>query len=467
MNKPGRHSDAPLNDNRKSVPETTSAYFLALELQGVRCFDETQRLDLSAGERRPSRWTIILGENGTGKTTLLQSLAAFERIPNPWKQKGGETVPRGFKEYASGPNWDRFDIARIGTGRDASLTLETAYASMALGWTYTRGVFRLEYRTKPTSSASYLSDPLETHEPPICYAYGAGRRMGSSTLDRRESDDATKSLFQDEAELINAEEWLLRIDYSASKPSEIQDQEQERLERVKHLLINILPDVKKIRFLPPSVRHRNPQVEFQTSDGWVPLRYLGYGYRTLITWMVDLASRMADRYPDSQDPLAEPAVVLVDEIDLHLHPRWQRELIRYLTDRFPNTQFIVTAHSPLIVQAASGVDANIALLKREGDHVVIENDVDVIRNWRVDQILTSDLFGLPSARPPELDKPLARRKELLAKPKLTKAEKAELARLEETIGTLPTGETAGQSREILDLVQESHRLLKEQRGRPR
>lgn len=51
--------------------------------------------------------------------------------------------------------------------------------------------------------------------------------------------------------------------------------------------------------------------------------------------------------------LADPAVVLVDEIDLHLHPIWQRRLIGFLSERFPNTQFIVTAHSPLIVQAAS------------------------------------------------------------------------------------------------------------------
>lgn len=53
---------------------------------------------------------------------------------------------------------------------------------------------------------------------------------------------------------------------------------------------------------------------------------------------------MVDRHPDSPNPLAEPAVVLVDEINLHLH-RWQRTLIGFLTERFPNTQFIATAHS--------------------------------------------------------------------------------------------------------------------------
>ena len=126
---------------------------------------------------------------------------------------------------------------------------------------------------------------------------------------------------------------------------------------------------------------------------------------------------MFERYPDSADPLAEPAVVLVDEIDLHMHPRWQRQIIDDPGSRFPRTQFIVTAHSPLIVQAAG--DANIVLLRREGDHVVIDNDPEVLRNLRVDQILTSELFGLESARPPQIEEPLKERREILAKPKLT------------------------------------------------
>ena len=67
----------------------------------------------------------------------------------------------------------------------------------------------------------------------------------------------------------------------------------------------------------------------------------------------------------------------------------------------------------MIVQAAT--DANLVLLKREGDHVVIENDPETIRGWRVDQILTSELFGLETARPPDMEKLLIRRKELLTK----------------------------------------------------
>jgi predicted ATP-binding protein involved in virulence len=178
--------------------------------------------------------------------------------------------------------------------------------------------------------------------------------------------------------------------------------------------------------------------------------------------MVDLASRMVEAYPASSNPLAEPAVVLVDEIDLHLHPRWQREIMGYLTERFPNTQFIATAHSPLIVQAAA--DANIAVLRREGDRVVIDNDVKTVQGWRIDQVLTSDLFGVPSARPPQLDYALQRRKELLTKGKLAKKDKEELSKLEAQIGQLPTGETAAQTVREAELLEQTYRLLKKHTG---
>ncbi len=222
--------------------------------------------------------------------------------------------------------------------------------------------------------------------------------MGTVALGDSLSDDPCASLFSDKADLRNPEEWLLRLDYAAIKPSHTRGKRQARLSQARELLLNILPDVHDIRFVTPESANPTARAEFKTPYGWVPLRQLGYGYQTLITWIADLANRMVERYPDSSDPLAAPAVVLVDEIDLHLHPLWQRTLMDFLTKRFPNTQFIVTAHSPLVAQAAA--DANLAVLRREADHVVIDNDVDRIRGWRIDQILTSELFGLPSTALP-------------------------------------------------------------------
>jgi predicted ATP-binding protein involved in virulence len=294
-----------------------------------------------------------------------------------------------------------------------------------------------------------------------CFGYGAQRRLRGHTISSQATDGPLDNLYSYDADLRDGEEWLLRLDYSASKESDQQRRQLERLRQIKQLLCTILPEVEDIRIMAGSGVNPSPRVEFRTPYGWVPLRQLGFGYQTLIAWMIDFTSRLVERHPDSPDPLAEHAVVLVDEIDLHLHPTWQRKLIGYLSERFPNTQFIATAHSPLVVQAAAG--ANLAVLRREGDHVVIDNDVKAIRGWRIDQVLTSDLFGLPSARPPELDEPLARRQALLAKPRLTEKDRRELAELEKRIGELPAGETAEQAR-TLHLIQESLDVLKQGRA---
>jgi predicted ATP-binding protein involved in virulence len=166
---------------------------------------------------------------------------------------------------------------------------------------------------------------------------------------------------------------------------------------------------------------------------------------------------MVERYPDSPDPLKEPAIVLIDEIDLHLHPVWQRKLISFLTERFPNTQFIATAHSPLIVQAAE--NANIALLKKVGDHVEIVNEPEQIRGWRIDQILTSELFGLKTASSPVVEALYNRKEELLKKSRLSATEKKELGELQAKIDELPVGDSAHVAKEV-KAIQEAIAVMK-------
>jgi predicted ATP-binding protein involved in virulence len=438
-------------------------YFLSFSLENLRCFGSKQTLHLADHQGRPAQWTVRLGNNGTGKTTILQVMAGLSEVTaeSPLCRNPPPGVPiRPVPTSRIAWVWDKGH----GFFREAasSLQLSTELAGGALLSAPNQPVQKSEIRLRAQDRQMECEGTLGRFQPPVCYGYGAARRLGDGSF--READTPTSTLFSYQADLRNAEEWLIRLDYSASKKSAAQEQQKLRLEQIQQLLLAILPEVNGVRFDTGIGVHPTPHVEFHTPYGWVPLRQLGYGYQTLIAWMVDLASRMAERYPDSPDPLAEPAVVLVDEIDLHLHPTWQRKLIGYLSERFPNAQFIVTAHSPLVVQAATG--ANIAVLRREGDHVVIDNDARTIRGWRIDQVLTSDLFGLPSARPPELDEPLARRKALLSKAELSEEDRRELAELEKRIGELPSGETAEQA-QTLALLQESLDLLRHpQPGKP-
>ena len=138
--------------------------------------------------------------------------------------------------------------------------------------------------------------------------------------------------------------------------------------------------------------------------------------------------------------LTEPAIVLVDEIDLHLHPRWQRAIFQYLGNCFPNTQFVVTAHSPLIVEATPQ-DADLVLLRQEGDRVQIDQELSHVQDWRVDQILNSELFGMIPSRSMEAAPKLERRKKLTLKGTLNAEEKKELELLNRWAESLPYAES--------------------------
>ncbi len=312
-----------------------------------------------------------------------------------------------------------------------------------------------------TSDGKRVSQDIP-HSPIFCVGYGASRRIGAGSLDVAK-DNPFASLFDDDAPLRNAEEWLILADYAANKESSAAKKirAEAELSRVKEALIALLPDVQDIRVELNMRPGGVPRVEAKTHDGWIALRDLSLGYRATMAWMIDLAARMFETYPDSKNPLAEPAVVLVDEIDLHLHPKWQRELLAHLSARFPQTQFIAAAHSPLVVQAAP--DANIAVLRRQGDHVIIDQDVQSVRGWRVDQILTSELFDLPSARDPAQDELRLRREAILGKARLTKADKAELAKIEAELVDAPSGETPQQI-EAMNIILRAASHLEKARG---
>jgi AAA domain, putative AbiEii toxin, Type IV TA system len=415
---------------------------------------------------------VLLGENGTGKTTLLQTLVTAAPAHFLCERKG-ESAEWGFWTWGSGAleGWTVAHLPR-GTppyeGRDVLSAVEARISvsyglaepglETPLGYTiqvpahphvageggHATGIPGGRFRGGGPSDSPF--------ERVFLAAYGPYRRLSPASLVEREEQrtldtSAFETLFDSDATLPNAEEWYLQRDYEAVKTGNAAAENQRQ--RVRDVLLRVLPGVSE---LTPRFGKRGQgkaRLFAQTDGGLVPVSELGLGYQSVLAWVTDLAARLFAAFPNSPDPLAEPCVVLVDEIDIHLHPRWQRTLLDEISDVFPNAQFIVTAHSPLIVQAAP--DANLAVLRRHGDRVAIEQAPDVVRHWRVDQILTSDLFGLPSARPAALDASLARRDELLGKDRLTADDEAELADLRERVGAMPGAETplAMEAEEIL------------------
>ncbi len=356
-------------------------YLNSLTIENTKCFKGKHFLNLSHEDGTPAKWTVILGNNGTGKTTLLQSIAQLDIIRI--KQAPAFKVPERGR-----PN---FELSVQNENRQQ----DEQYKSTING--------RVHYKEKKQSpvtefllgnidsiyNSRFQGMPLSEIYDLTVYAYGASRVSGEAALTRVAGGNRHDNLFENK-ELMNAEEWLVQADYAVKKG--VGPNAEANLEKIKKILLDILPDVKGFDFKTES-NYRN-YIEFLTDYGPVRFRDLSMGYQVMISWVVDLARQMFERYPQSKCPLSEPAVVLVDEIDLHLHPSWQREVVHFLSKHFKKAQFIVTAHSPLIIQSAERI--NVVLLQKDPDKesATITNIVNTTYNgWTLEEIL-NDLMGL-------------------------------------------------------------------------
>lgn len=424
-------------ENKKVIEQEIKehSYFYSLELEGVNCFKDNQTLDLSDGNGNYSPWTIILGDNGTGKTTLLRVLDRMQ--PSEIKTDHYTPIIWSFNSI-----------------------LMSKKSSVKLKVNEDVKVFYVEENENRENNSSFITRGNQFF--PFLLSYGASRRMSRSENLSSEIQGNLKitSLFNESIELINAEEWFLQKEWASIKSEGITKQKFENeFNLVKSILIDILPDVSAIQSKPINENNSKPILEVETSYGWVSLRDLSFGYQTLTALIVDIASKMMEQNSKSDNPLEEPVIILIDEIDLHLHPKWQRTVIDKLSQHFPKAQFIATSHSPLIVQAALDKKANIVVCRKEGDKVVIDNNPDEVKGWRIDQILTSDLFELSSSKSISFEEMRNEKTNILLKDKLTDLDKDRLEFLNKKLNISPVF-TSKESINAEELIKKAAELLK-------
>ena len=317
-------------------------------------FRSKEHLQIQLG----SKLTLLVGENGTGKTSILDAIAiglgaVLTHLPKvsgisfkktDLRQKNNQLSPytRVRVETADGILWDRTD--RRDKSKKTSATIPSGIGLQKLR------KYLDEQVINPFNEGQDFQLPVFSY-------YGVSRALLDVPL-RRRGFPKTHQRFEALEYALNAVSrfksafvWFYNKEIEEQrKQKEFRnfDYELPELEAVRNAITKMFPDISEPHILLNPLRFAVKK-EGESLD----ITQLSDGYKTLLSLVIDLASRMALANPEMDNPLNSSAIVLIDEIDLHLHPEWQQRVIGDLTMVFTNTQFILTTHSPYIIESVN------------------------------------------------------------------------------------------------------------------
>lgn len=407
-------------------------YVKRVVLNQIKAF-ETADLDLCPdGESYPG-WSVVTGDNGAGKSALLGAIALALLGPDQARvvmPDVGGWVTQGFESGTIS--------VEVKPDRDFDKTLKGGYPVKATFWaeveiTAADGVWDMKptdvFRNKkrgasngpwPSSTGGWFG-----------VGYGPFRRLYGSSLEAQRlmmihgRIPRFATLFREDATLSEGEEWIKQLNYRALEEKGPSDE--------KRALDNLL------RLLRADFLREGVQLQGVNSEGmWLldsagrrmALTHMSDGYRSALAMLIDLFRHLVsvfghDIVSEADDGtlfVDRPGVVLIDEIDAHLHPEWQREIGFWLKRHFPLLQFIVTTHSPLVAPAADG--GRIYHLPQPGHGTAFRltpEDYATVIAGKPDEILITPAFGLAHTRSPlAVDK--RKRHSLLISKKLSAAQ---------------------------------------------
>jgi predicted ATP-binding protein involved in virulence len=411
----------------------------SLKLHNIKCFKDVDFSISPGGNSRP--WSLFVGDNGVGKSTILHCIALCSlgpdlvsqlvRIPRDMLRVGAD---KGYMEAV-------FDAPMETTAPDDSpnevkirLTIEKGSRTFGLQYPDDK---KAGERVKDFLNARKRTD----FEGWFVAAYGPVRNLlfteEASKLSQQDPIiDRLGSLFDPAKLLIDPASLNRFLSGDTSVFREMDAPEKLNLHTVNHireLLDKLLPMI--------SFRAPNGKGNLETPFGHVPISELSEGYKSMLSWLAHLLMHLLASVKWEGNINDIKGIVLIDEVDLHLHPQWQRQVIPWLRESFPNMQFICCTHAPMTAGGAK--DGDIILLKQEEEEIRIRQDLPSIKGWRADQILTSQLFGLEATRDVDTEKEMESYIQLLGKTDPTDEEKQQLRVLEKKLGDRipPTCET--------------------------
>ncbi len=214
----------------------------------------------------------------------------------------------------------------------------------------------------------------------------------------------------------NATEWLLGFD----------DAHFDVIARALKSLLGLGEGDRILR------NRRARRIEVDAFGIRVPLEHLSDGYQSVVALATDVMAVLLERWPSVE---AAEGTVVIDELGSHLHPRWRMRIVPSLRQVFPRVQFLASTHDPLCLRGLG--QGEVAVMERNAERdIVAITDLPSVAGLRVDQLLTSEHFGLNSTIDPELDALFAEYYLLKAKRKRTPAEERRHAELTQQLDEL-------------------------------
>ncbi len=400
---------------------------------------------------RVQGWHVVLGDNGSGKSTLLKSIAVALLGPresyglrqpwDAWLRSGAKSGEMSLKL-----DWDPKQDCFVGKGNTPSSGKPLELSIQIKRQAERSSTVDIESKAQQPDPNRYVWGSADGW---FSASYGPFRRFAGGTGRTEQSTSGTilrlnrhLSLFGEGFALTEGLEWLTWL----RAETDFQGIGQEVLDPLKAF-------INQKGFLPSGVRLQEitpKQVIFSDASGVsLPVQELSDGYRSILSMTFELIRQLYFAFgsdqifvPNNPARIIAAGVVIIDEIDAHLHPTWQKRIGFWLCEHFPNIQFIVSTHSPLICQAAE--HGSILLLPRsgtEGKPRLLEgSELKRIVYGNVLDAYGTDAFGVETALTrSETSKAMSERlaalnnKELLDG--LTATERDEQKQLR---GTLPT-----------------------------
>lgn len=356
----------------------------------MRCFERTE-VPLDA------QVTVIIGQNGSGKTSIAEAIASLA----PGEREGLEEFPLRLGATAGSVTLHGDGASPVASWikKGASSTRKRLATSPPV---LVYGQYRsLRPPQRPPRSGARLdlfgSPTTDANEPPLPEDLrDAVRRPTTRTL-----FDFDEYLFRDLSAYVALLERQGTFDAAA----------RATWQRFRDWLAHL--DGAQLDGVEMVERDGQRTAAFRRSGVVLPLASLSDGYRAMLSVVLDLVLRLSQTSGDLQDPLAGRALVVIDEVDLNLHPRWQRRVIDQLTSLFPGAQLVLTTHSPAVVQAAiddpDGRARVLVLDEDSGRGVTVralgKADLQRLDGAEVDSVMVDDrVFGVDSRYSPTYER---------------------------------------------------------------